>query len=320
MGKKVFSNEENSNEEGNYQKSFSFPSFIYRWIKIVPLIEKLGYFKDHRYQYKHAWIVSENDGHRIKSGLIFMFEMELLLSALLFGVATGIFFATYTQAMQDSIVNYRYDTLEFYIMIFGSMTILGLNYTVICVYLIIQMLLPVSPVNISVWLRSSTMLNLLFIPNFIMATSAYCTVIYVSLVLINCAGGSPIIMFIIFLYGSTTLASGILFGGMGFNLAYLSGSFSSVPIFPKIQSVVNDKSPEECEKLLYNLCVMNKAEGLAENEVEMFYKKIVEKFALDYPEEYKKIIRKEEDTKKTLEEGESEKITSILKHELVCRY
>ena len=77
------------------------PSLFRRALKISPMIELMGLLKDHRKHFKEHWIaactLSKDGGEILKNGLTFMFEMELLVAVLLFGVTTSIYFQGITK-------------------------------------------------------------------------------------------------------------------------------------------------------------------------------------------------------------------------------
>jgi hypothetical protein len=282
-----------SSEDKTYPESDFSLSFFQRLFTIVPLNELFICPKDHMYSYKQAWIISEqHDGNRIKSGLTFLFEMELLLSALFLGVGTTVYTGTWTEEIKENFVNYRYDTIDFYYLIFSTLSVLLLLFVVFAAYLMIQLLLPVSATNIGVWLKTSSVLRVLFIPNVLIVFGLYSFLLQIVLTTIKMGGAS--ILITVLVVGLTAVIFIVISWnfGMAFNLAFLSGSFSSIPIFSNQRKMFFDNSSEECEQMLFNKCIQNKKEGLITDlsKIELFYKKIEERFRLEHPEEYNSYI------------------------------
>ena len=69
---------------------FKIP-FIKRLFRITPLVELLGYMKDHRFHYKEHWIDScKNEPKRLKSTLMAQYEMEIVLGVLYLSIIIGV--------------------------------------------------------------------------------------------------------------------------------------------------------------------------------------------------------------------------------------
>ena len=66
-------------------------AFIKRLFRLTPLVELLGYMKDHRFHYKEHWIDScMNEPKRLKSTLMAQYEMEIVLGVLYLSIIIGV--------------------------------------------------------------------------------------------------------------------------------------------------------------------------------------------------------------------------------------
>jgi hypothetical protein len=290
--------------DGTESSSEHIPSLFSRYMRLVPFVETLGYLKDHRMMYKQNWITAcqmDNDGDRLKSGLTYMFEMELLFAALILGVTTDMYFddmnSDSSATMIENFTNLSVDTLEFWCVVVGTMTINVQLYFCIAAYIMIQMMQPVSKANFIVWSKSISTQRALAIPNFLLLVGTYSMALYFIMLCVKVVNGAPLIIWIVGTIFAITLSYFILFFNISFNTAQKSGAYSSVPLVTD-EEKLKKLSSNECEKLIYEACKRNEELNDNWDDVERFYLSLKERYDAQHSDKKKhaQIDMEEEDT------------------------
>ena len=98
-----------------------YPSFFGRATSIVPLRELMGLVSDGGWDVKQHWIDSCADNpSRLKSGLTFLFEMEVLMGALFLGLTTSTYFEGIDEYMFSTFGSMEYTSLDFWVRRWGA--------------------------------------------------------------------------------------------------------------------------------------------------------------------------------------------------------
>ena len=255
-------------EYGELQKPY--PSFFKRLLQITPMIEMMGYLKDHRSRFKQAFIESSrHDGNRLKSGMTFMFEMEIILGSLLLAANATIVMSVNDETLIQDFEAFKIFSLGFWITALGAITLQLVTMFVGVVYITIISLQPISPQNFYSYLRTPSCQTMLAAPNSILIVFFYLFVTYICLILTFKSGGSTAAYLLCFLPGFGTFFACSPFMNYHFNLGYSSGAYSPIPIIPPEKLL--KLTSEETERILYWRSVENCSEVNADPE--QFYDK-----------------------------------------------
>lgn len=229
------------------------PSFLRRTIKITPIIELMGFLKDHRRHFKEHWIAAcslqKNGGQILKQGLTFMFEMELLIAVLFFGIATTLLFEGVTREMVDK-AHDEYLSLEFFILLFGVITLVMSFLFFGFTYITLIILQPIHESNVLSFVRTEPYQIVMAMTNYCLLVSFYSKLFMLVVFLIFHTNLHPLILGVAFFLMITCLSVFLTAANNSMNLALKSGCFSHKVIIDT--NDLNNITPQETERILYN--------------------------------------------------------------------
>ncbi|KAK3250873.1 hypothetical protein CYMTET_39768 [Cymbomonas tetramitiformis] len=100
------------------------PTGIWRWLKLVSSPFELLIPADHYPAYAKHWIESRReDGPNLHEGMLFLYEVEIIVSSLLLGVFTTLFFEVIHESMIEDFMTHQVYKLDYYVVLFGIMSI-----------------------------------------------------------------------------------------------------------------------------------------------------------------------------------------------------
>ena len=227
-----------------------YPGVFYRILNVVPVVELLGFLKDHRWEFKEHWVNACNhNSTRLKSGLTFLFEMEVLVGALFLGLTSSTYFQAIDDDMVSAFSNVEAGKLDFWVILFGLLAMEFQLMFAILAYVCIVTMQPVSVANFYTWVRTPVQLWLMFIPNLMLISMFYLTLIFFVLLFISKSGAKLISVIVVLLPFVTVIPVCLVLIGYSLNLAQLSGCYSSARVIA--EDKLEELSPAETEKMLY---------------------------------------------------------------------
>ena len=234
------------------------PSFLQRTLKITPLVELLGFFKDHRRHFKLHWIAAcslkEDGGLELKNGLTFMFEMELLVAVLFLGITTSIFFQCITPEMIEK-SNDNYWSLEFFVVLLGAITVVVSFCFFGFSYMTLIILQPVHESNVLSFVRTEPYQLVMAITNYCLCLLVYASLLLITMYIMQHTQSNLHIMGIIIGTLISLLGVFLLAANNAMNLSLKSGCFSDKAIINNSELI--HLTPEETEAILYNRAITN---------------------------------------------------------------
>ena len=218
-------------------------------LRLLPLIEWIVP-KDHAREWKEHLIESKlRDPASLREAILSMFETELLLSALFFGVVTSIF---YTGGVGDEELlefrRMRVHDIEFWVVLFGVTTTFYSFWTCMTTYLAIQLIMPVSDANLPALLKSPAVVTALMIPNICLVMMFYSAVAFLITATLTRIGVSPFTVAVICAVCLPPMSFVYPYFGLGFNFALNAGLFSTDPVVHADK--VSSSTPHDVEAML----------------------------------------------------------------------
>ncbi|KAK3238885.1 hypothetical protein CYMTET_51143 [Cymbomonas tetramitiformis] len=246
----VDSDESEQVEESKQKTPAALIGGIRRWFKLIGSPLELLVPADHYPAYSEHWIESRReDGHDLHEGMLFLYEVEMINSSLLLGVFTALFVEGVHEEMIEDFRSNRIDKLNFYVVLFGILSMCNAFFHTIVSYVMLRLILPVSTSNVYLFFKQKSMVNWMIFANVQVCCMLYSCFLFLSFLLINCVGGFFSVGALIVLSScSISLFGLIYFAGLNFNLAINTGLFGSDPVFP-FEHVVKATSDELDNKL-----------------------------------------------------------------------
>ena len=236
-------------DEGDEAPVARKPGALRLAMRLLPLIEWLVP-KDHAREWKEHLIESRlHDPTSLREAMLSMFEMELLLSALFFGVVTSIF---YTGGVRDEELlefrRMRAHDIGFWVVLFGVATTFYAFWTCMTTYLAIQLIMPVSDANLPALLKSPAVVTALMIPNVCLVTMFYSAMAFLITATLTRIGVSAFTVAVICAVCLPPMSFIYPYFGLGFNFALDAGLFSVDPVVHADK--VSTSTPHEVEAML----------------------------------------------------------------------
>jgi len=277
------------NEDDGDKSSRPTPSFLGKVASITPLVEWLGFLKDHRMCFKESWIEANHrpqDGARLKEGITFMFEMELIFGSLIMAVNASIFYAIEDASLVADFTAGRVGTPGFWINFLGAISLQTSVIFVILVYICLVSLQPVSAQNFYLFLRNPSVQQFLAIPNLLLVSFLYLFVAFVCLTLAYKTGGSWLSICVCFVPAFAAVLCMFPWVLYHLNLAHSSGVFAPVRLVPTEKQL--ELTDKEIERLLYWRAVEHR--DLAHDDPRQYYADIFAKHAVEEKKKEEKYI------------------------------
>ena len=153
------------------------------WSEAFTLLEKMGNIpKDHNLEWRqHLACSKQYDGASLRDGLTSTYETEIIFAALMLGVNWTIFLSAVDEDAYEALRGLELSKVRFWLPVVGFLSIVFSWITIGAVYLLLVMLAPVSDANLPAFVRSSSVMNCLMIPNIFLVLLFYASSFFFAL-------------------------------------------------------------------------------------------------------------------------------------------
>ena len=153
------------------------------WGEAFTLLEKMGNIpKDHNLEWRqHLACSKQYDGASLRDGLTSTYETEIIFAALMLGVNWTIFLSAVDEDAYEALRGLELSKVRFWLPVVGFLSIVFSWITIGAVYLLLVMLAPVSDANLPAFVRSSSVMNCLMIPNIFLVLLFYASSFFFAL-------------------------------------------------------------------------------------------------------------------------------------------
>ena len=153
------------------------------WSEAFTLLEKFGNIpKDHNLEWRqHLACSKQYDGASLRDGLTSTYETEIIFAALMLGVNWTIFLSAVDEDAYEALRGLELSKVRFWLPVVGFLSIVFSWITIGAVYLLLVMLAPVSDANLPAFVRSSSVMNCLMIPNIFLVLLFYASSFFFAL-------------------------------------------------------------------------------------------------------------------------------------------
>ena len=157
--------------------------FMTFWGEAFTLLEKFGNIpKDHNLEWRqHLACSKQYDGASLRDGLTSTYETEIIFAALMLGVNWTIFLSAVDEDAYEALRGLELSKVRFWLPVVGFLSIVFSWITIGAVYLLLVMLAPVSDANLPAFVRSSSVMNCLMIPNIFLVLLFYASSFFFAL-------------------------------------------------------------------------------------------------------------------------------------------
>ena len=153
------------------------------WSEAFTLHEKfMNIPKDHNLEWRqHLACSKQYDGASLRDGLTSTYETEIIFAALMLGVNWTIFLSAVDEDAYEALRGLELSKVRFWLPVVGFLSIVFSWITIGAVYLLLVMLAPVSDANLPAFVRSSSVMNCLMIPNIFLVLLFYASSFFFAL-------------------------------------------------------------------------------------------------------------------------------------------
>ena len=153
------------------------------WSEAFTLLEKMGNIpKDHNLEWRqHLACSKQYDGASLRDGLTSTYETEIIFAALMLGVNWTIFLSAVDEDAYEALRGLELSKVRFWLPVVGFLSIVFSWITIGAVYLLLVMLAPVSDANLPAFVRSSSVMNCLMLPNVFLLLMFYASSFFFAL-------------------------------------------------------------------------------------------------------------------------------------------
>ena len=153
------------------------------WSEAFTLLEKMGNIpKDHNLEWRqHLACSKQYDAASLRDGLSSTYETEIIFAALMLGVNWTIFLSAVDEDAYEALRGLELSKVRFWLPVVGFLSIVFSWITIGAVYLLLVMLAPVSDANLPAFVRSSSVMNCLMIPNIFLVLLFYASSFFFAL-------------------------------------------------------------------------------------------------------------------------------------------
>lgn len=230
-------------------------------LEISPLIEFLGYVKDHRLPMKMHWISSKKElgADDLKGSLQALFESELVMGSLLLGIV----FAGLTDLSSDNTTKawdeLDYTQLDFWWSLFGAIGAMATLMFVLISYINSIFLSPISSANFYAFAITRVGLTVLNLPSNFMIIGLYFNAFFVLTSLIKILGESLQAYIFVLAPTGVVFGYGIYVLTVAMNLSVKAGLYSECPLIDP--DTLYKLSPPEINNVVFQRALQLERQG-----------------------------------------------------------
>lgn len=238
----------------------SLLNYMRRYFKLASNPSELMVLPDHWPHWKQHWIEAyKNDGMGLKEGFLFMYELELILGSLMWGVFVGAFFSAVNSDMRRDFSELKVQELSFWVVTLGTTCVLCGLMQVMNVYITLLQLSPVSGENAYAFFKSQNVQNTMMVGNLFIVFEFYSAMMFVLTLLIQHNAADVGVS----IYGVTIVLGifNIMFvpftfcHGTTFNIAMNAGLYGPKAVLPN--DAITGCTPEEVDAALTRCALEN---------------------------------------------------------------
>uniref|UniRef100_A0A7S1XVX9 Uncharacterized protein n=1 Tax=Phaeomonas parva TaxID=124430 RepID=A0A7S1XVX9_9STRA len=250
--------------------NLSWLAYMGRYASIVPMYEFMVP-KDHLPSYKMHWCEAmASDGGRLRDSLVFLHEVELIMSSLLFSTLLGVYFDAIDEDVVADFVNFKFDTPGFWAALFGTLASLLSMLQFACDYIIIMLLAPLADANVYAIVKTAAVQRCEFIASFVLVACFYSSVNFVICLFLALNGTGLMSLILTFSCTFGVFGAILMYINLAFNLAVKSGAFGEKQVMA--DDVVVELSGAAVEAHLHSHAMEKvKAYGTSVNAAKLYY-------------------------------------------------
>ena len=203
--------------------------FMTFWGEAFTLLEKFGNIpKDHNLEWRqHLACSKQYDGASLRDGLTSTYETEIIFAALMLGVNWTIFLSAVDEDAYEALRGLELSKVRFWLPVVGFLSIVFSWITIGAVYLLLVMLAPVSDANLPAFVRSSSVMNCLMLPNVFLLLMFYASSFFFALAVVVASDSGIMLGLSALMFALMVVLLQNFMTPM--NIAVNAGCFSDVP-------------------------------------------------------------------------------------------